>query len=176
MPVASQKLIALGKIMENEKTLADYKVKEGSFLVVMVTKPKKPKKPKEEPKPTESATAQASTEPADAPMASESAPAQTPSAPAQPATAPAALNEDQEASIAEMETMGFPREECLAALRAAFFNKERAVEYLLNGIPEGMDAPMPPAGASPGGAGPVPGAGAMPPMGGAGAGLSPEDL
>lgn len=31
--------------------------------------------------------------------------------------------------------MGFPREQCVAALRAAYNNSERAVEYLLNGIP-----------------------------------------
>jgi UV excision repair protein RAD23 len=32
-------------------------------------------------------------------------------------------------------SMGFPREQCVAALRAAFNNSERAVEYLLNGLP-----------------------------------------
>lgn len=32
--------------------------------------------------------------------------------------------------------MGFPKEECSAALKAAFGNHDRAVEYLLNGIPE----------------------------------------
>jgi len=31
--------------------------------------------------------------------------------------------------------MGFPREQCVAALRAAFNDSSRAVEYLLNGLP-----------------------------------------
>uniref|UniRef100_A0A914QT03 UV excision repair protein RAD23 n=1 Tax=Panagrolaimus davidi TaxID=227884 RepID=A0A914QT03_9BILA len=32
--------------------------------------------------------------------------------------------------------MGYPEAEALAALRAAFFNQPRAVEYLINGIPD----------------------------------------
>lgn len=34
--------------------------------------------------------------------------------------------------------MGFDREKCVAALRAAYNNTERAVQYLLNGIPANM--------------------------------------
>ena len=39
MPAESQKLIAYGKVMDaDDKTLTDYSIKEGDFLVVMVTK------------------------------------------------------------------------------------------------------------------------------------------
>lgn len=39
MPADSQKLIAYGKVLEDDsKTLKDYSIKEGDFLVVMVSK------------------------------------------------------------------------------------------------------------------------------------------
>ena len=39
MPADSQKLIAYGKVMDDlEKSLKDYKITEGGFIVVMVQK------------------------------------------------------------------------------------------------------------------------------------------
>ncbi|KAI4289947.1 MAG: hypothetical protein L6R35_000794, partial [Caloplaca aegaea] len=42
------------------------------------------------------------------------------------------LGPQREAAIQNMESMGFPRAEIDRAMRAAYFNPDRAVEYLLN--------------------------------------------
>ena len=39
---------------------------------------------------------------------------------------------ERQAAIANLESMGFPRAECERAMRAAFYNPDRAVEYLIN--------------------------------------------
>jgi UV excision repair protein RAD23 len=41
------------------------------------------------------------------------------------------MGEQRAAQIAEMESMGFERSQIDAAMRAAFYNSERAIEYLL---------------------------------------------
>jgi len=173
-PVDRQKLIYQGKILEDEKQLSDYNLTEKGFIVLMIVKPKP--KPAEAPKPAEEPKAETSTEtasttpaatettpaPATTPAVStpESTPAATP-APATPATTtptatsatPAAPpNPFSEELINNITVMGFPRDQVVAALRAAFGNPDRAVEYLMNGIPEHLtreQAPAPAAQAAP---------------------------
>ncbi|KAF4556799.1 XPC-binding domain-containing protein [Elsinoe fawcettii] len=142
------KLIYSGKILQDDKTVESYKIEEKGFIVVMTNKPK--------PAPASAAAPPATPAPA---------PAQTPAAPAAPAPAPAASAntaapgtpspapaqgggafggdsgmavgmEERNRAIADMESMGFPRADIDRAMRAAFYNADRAVEYLLNGIPE----------------------------------------
>lgn len=94
--------------------------------------------------------------------------------PATPSPAPAAaatersfndpssltMGTERQAAIENMESMGFPRADIDRAMRAAYNNPDRAVEYLLTGIPENLARdPAPRAAAA---ASPAPAAGTTP--------------
>lgn len=151
---SSQMLIYSGKILKDDNTIESYKIEEKGFIVCRISKPKPA------PKPAAAAAAAAPSTPAPAPAASTpAAPAPAAAAsqpttaqpPATPSPAPAsaaaannqgfndpsalAIGDDRAAAISNMEAMGFPRTDIDRAMRAAFFNPDRAVDYLLNGIP-----------------------------------------
>jgi len=155
-----QKLIYSGRILENDKPVKEYSIKEGEFIVVMIMKAKAPAA-------------------AAAPAAAPAAPAAT--TPESTATPAAAGNAEQiaasampqgnaamDSTVEMLMGMGFERPAVENCLRAAFGNPDRAVEYLMNGIPAGLDEPMAQAGGAPppaaGGGG-----GAPPPAAGGGA-------
>ncbi|XP_062985230.1 UV excision repair protein RAD23 homolog B isoform X2 [Elgaria multicarinata webbii] len=194
-PVAGQKLIYAGKILNDDTALKEYKIDEKNFVVVMVTKPKAAAAPAPSPTTTQQSndtttTVSSSTIAAAAPKpATVPAPAPAPvSAPAPAASTPAAVacepasvsapveeksadkpvetladtsptstdsttgdtsrsnlfedatsalvtGQSYENMVTEIMSMGYEREQVIAALRASFNNPDRAVEYLLMGIP-----------------------------------------
>ncbi|NXA50059.1 RD23B protein, partial [Nothocercus julius] len=190
-PVAGQKLIYAGKILNDDTALKEYKIDEKNFVVVMVTKPKAAAAPTQAltaaPQPNAAAAASSAAAaptpvPAPAPAAAPM-PGPVPAAPAPAAAAPdpapvstpreekpaektpeapAAISpsstdstagdtsrsnlfedaisalvtgQSYENMVTEIMSMGYEREQVIAALRASFNNPDRAVEYLLMGIP-----------------------------------------
>lgn len=191
-PVAGQKLIYAGKILNDDTALKEYKIDEKNFVVVMVTKPKAVTTPAptttqqsnaattttvssstasaaaQAPTPTPAlaptptpasvtpASTTASSEPAPASAVKQENPAEKP-ADAPVATSPTSTDstsgdssrsnlfedatsalvtgQSYENMVTEIMSMGYEREQVIAALRASFNNPDRAVEYLLMGIP-----------------------------------------
>uniref|UniRef100_U3DEF2 UV excision repair protein RAD23 n=1 Tax=Callithrix jacchus TaxID=9483 RepID=U3DEF2_CALJA len=191
-PVAGQKLIYAGKILNDDTALKEYKIDEKNFVVVMVTKPKAVATPapattqQSAPASTTAVTSSTVTTVAQAPTPAPAlAPTSTPSsvtpasATASPEPAPASATKQEkpaekpaetpvassptstdstsgdssrsnlfedatsalvtgqsyENMVTEIMSMGYEREQVIAALRASFNNPDRAVEYLLMGIP-----------------------------------------
>ncbi|KAM9841082.1 UV excision repair protein RAD23 homolog B [Aulostomus maculatus] len=175
-PVAGQKLIYAGRILSDDTALKEYKIDEKNFVVVMVTKPKaataasQPSCATSTPSTTASTIPQASSSSADTPAESVPADDKPEERPADPASSPVGSSEastntnlideavanlvtgsSYDSMVTEMMLMGFERELVVAALRASFNNPDRAVEYLLTGIPDreqgqstGPDAALPP--------------------------------
>ncbi|KGL75456.1 UV excision repair protein RAD23 B, partial [Tinamus guttatus] len=171
-PVAGQKLIYAGKILNDDTALKEYKIDEKNFVVVMVTKGKtqmfltehsqqsgsrqrrcsscvpflsSPVLP--QPKAAAAPTQTTPREETPAEKTPEAPFAISPSSTDSTAgdTSRSNLFEDAisalvtgqsyENMVTEIMSMGYEREQVIAALRASFNNPDRAVEYLLMGIP-----------------------------------------
>nr|CAH7718776.1 unnamed protein product [Callosobruchus chinensis] len=154
-PCENQRLIYAGKILTDETPLAEYSIDEKKFIVVMVTKPKQPEKTSTpaaattttQPPATATQPAAAAQPPASTPAtttpSTESAPTTgqaTPPGAAQALSSIAAesallMGEEYENMVRNITDMGYARDQVERALRASFNNPDRAVEYLITGIP-----------------------------------------
>ncbi|KAI0066052.1 UV excision repair protein Rad23 [Artomyces pyxidatus] len=157
-PLENQKIIYSGKVLPDEKTIESCQIKEKDFLVLM---------PKATPTASTSASSSSAppdvsapdTQPTPAPAVAPAAPvpeAPIPTpvdpAPSAPVSGPAApvpafgdmssfvTGDVLQSTIQNMVEMGFPREQVLRALRASYNNPDRAVEYLMTGIPAHLEA------------------------------------
>jgi UV excision repair protein RAD23 len=137
LPASSLKLIHSGKILKDGDAISACGIKENEFLVVMVTKTKKAPAPAATPPVVETDTPSA----ADASGTTSSADAPTTPAPSAVSVpnAPAPADDSfPEEVLSNLTSMGFPEAEVRHCLRAAHGNPDVAVEFLTNGIPEGI--------------------------------------
>lgn len=154
-----------GKILADTNTVESYNIEAKGFIVCMVSKPKAAPAPKaalppstpavssstpaQPPAPVHNASTVAASNPPATPTPASSAP------PVDTTTSwndPSALlvGQRSESAVSEMMSMGFERPQVMAAMRAAFNNPDRAMEYLMDGIPEHLQRePAAPAATSP---------------------------
>uniref|UniRef100_F7B3P4 UV excision repair protein RAD23 n=1 Tax=Ciona intestinalis TaxID=7719 RepID=F7B3P4_CIOIN len=145
-PVAGQKLIYAGKILDDSKSLKEYKIEDGKFIVAMVTKPKSVSPPAPTPpEPTEAAVTTTTSTQEEQPTNQPAVASTTSSSPAEEqASSASPLNVTGEAYnelVTSIMAMGFERERVVAALNASFCNPDRAVEYLMSGTTNVGTAP-----------------------------------
>uniref|UniRef100_A0A673W6V3 UV excision repair protein RAD23 n=1 Tax=Salmo trutta TaxID=8032 RepID=A0A673W6V3_SALTR len=145
-PAAGQKLIYAGKILNDDIPLKDYRIDENNFLVVMVTKVRFQHSSTPAPAPAPPAVSGLSlsdiARPTSSPAPMEISTLSPTSAPASnltqavesftpPAPAPTVTGQAYENLVSEIMSMGYEREQVIAALRASYNNPDRAVEGVL---------------------------------------------
>ncbi|XP_014281550.1 UV excision repair protein RAD23 homolog B [Halyomorpha halys] len=150
-PAENQRLIYAGKILNDETPVSEYNIDEKKFIVVMVSKPKGPPPSHQGPAdPTAPPTTTTTTTTTAAPAAQEtqSTPPQerTTSAPSiSQAESTLLMGDEYSNMVQNIVDMGYEKPQVEAALRASYNNPDRAVEYLINGIPPDPDASEQPA-------------------------------
>ncbi|KAK4741508.1 hypothetical protein SAY87_025096 [Trapa incisa] len=169
-PASQQVLIHQGKVLSDGSTMEENKVDENSFIVIMLSKAKisSGEDPTTSTAPAtkvpETSTVPAAAPPAPAALPASITPVAAPPSVPTPAPAPAPVSSDVgsatdvygqaasnlvagsnlEGTIQQILDMGggtWDRDTVVHALRAAYNNPERAVEYLYSGIPEQAEVP-----------------------------------
>ncbi|KAL6135391.1 hypothetical protein ACLB2K_067619 [Fragaria x ananassa] len=162
-PASKQMLIHQGKVLKDATTLEENQVAENSFIVIMLSKAspsgsssaQSAPKSQAQPAATPSSTTTPTAAPAPTPVVAPSQPAAETAAVVAPtdssvtdvygqAASNLVAGNNLEVIVQQILDMGggsWDRDTVLRALRAAFNNPERAVEYLYSGIPEQAEVP-----------------------------------
>ncbi|KAI3727132.1 hypothetical protein L1987_66941 [Smallanthus sonchifolius] len=165
-PCGQQLLIHNGKVLKDETTLADNKVSEEGFLVVMLSKSKSSGSGGASSAQPSSTTAPASNPTSTPDASSQPQASKTSTSSSGPATAPApapvtaslisdtygqaasnvVTNNSIEQNIQHILDIGggsWDKETVTRALQAAYNNPERAIDYLYSGIPDTVEVAVP---------------------------------
>ncbi|CAD8101394.1 unnamed protein product [Paramecium sonneborni] len=134
--IGQQKLLRKGTLLLNDQTVGELGIQEKDFLVVMVNVKKGP--PQQQPVQQQQVQQQPLQQPQPIQI-------QEPVQVAKPIVSQQnmATGQEYDVAIQNLIQMGFAKSECEAAMKAAFNNQDRAIEYLLNGIPV-VEQPPPP--------------------------------
>ncbi|KAL1117191.1 hypothetical protein AAG570_004518 [Ranatra chinensis] len=143
-PAEYQRLIYAGKILTDETPVSEYNIDEKKFIVVMVSKPKTvtPHTGPSDPTALPADKGDTETKQEDSGGAAQAASAgagNTGSSLTSEAESALLMGEDYNTMVQNIVDMGYERPRVEAALRASFNNPDRAVEYLITGIPPDPD-------------------------------------
>ena len=123
------KLLFNGVVLDDSKNLEDYKIQDGSIIIMMNTKAK--------PKNTQSQPNNDSSQPKPEEKKPEEKNQVQPKQPEKKEEKP--QGEKCSSQINSLVDMGFEKSQAEAAIKAARGQVDLAVEFLYNGIPEGID-------------------------------------
>ncbi|KAK4535373.1 hypothetical protein CDCA_CDCA04G1398 [Cyanidium caldarium] len=136
------KLIHSGKVLADASRLvSECALKEGDFVVVMPPRKRVERKrvADEQAAPALATKQEDVAVPKGEAPAASSATSALPATAADPASSSAMVSGDAyRQSIEQMKEMGFEEEAVVRAMRAAYNNPERAIEYLFQGVPENV--------------------------------------
>ena len=129
--IDSQKLILKGKILSDETTVESMGFTEKDFIVLMITKAKSTPTSNTQSTPVQAPQSAENKQQATLPTQATPAPVSEAAVVPQESDASLVTGSALQTAVANMVEMGFPKDQVMLAMRAAFNTPDRAAEYLM---------------------------------------------